>query len=240
MRPDSLRAGAPELSGQNLRYPQGHPGYPGRAAQAGGTAFPPRRRRPRPRGTGALTASTRPRLRMRRAAVLAERARREAAPTAENRNSGAGQRPKPPRQRSPGGAAARRPARSSRCVPHGPCRRATAVPRAPRGSTPRPFLNPNDPNALVNPQVRPSAGRAAQASAVPMRRRAGRRGDRRRRSAERRPYAPREAGQQADPQAYPPAQQKLSLPRTRIPTRRSSAVPRPEKRRLRPSQGAGN
>ncbi len=181
-----------------------------------------------------------------RAAVLAERARREAAPTAENQEN----TQEPAKAEAPKAEAAQPAAR-----PQQPARpqqgnrpQGDRRPQRPGAFTPRPFVpNPNDPNALVNrqnPNFAPPQG-AQQGERRPYAPRDGQQGDRRPyppRDGERRPYAPRD-GQQGDRRPYPPRDggrpftpkdKDSDAPQQRRPAPRNGGFGRPKAPELTP------
>ena len=186
-----------------------------------------------------------------RAAVLAERARREAAPTAENQeNTQEPAKAEAPKAEAPKAEAAQPAAR-----PQQPARpqqgnrpQGDRRPQRPGAFTPRPFVpNPNDPNALVNrqnPNFVPPQG-AQQGERRPYAPRDGQQGDRRPyppRDGERRPYAPRD-GQQGDRRPYPPRDggrpftpkdKDSDAPQQRRPAPRNGGFGRPKAPELTP------
>ena len=191
-----------------------------------------------------------------RAAVLAERARREAAPTAENQeNTQEPAKAEAPKAEAPKAEAPKAEAAQPAARPQQPTRlqqgnrpQGDRRPQRPGAFTPRPFVpNPNDPNALVNrqnPNFVPPQG-AQQGERRPYAPRDGQQGDRRPyppRDGERRPYAPRD-GQQGDRRPYPPRDggrpftpkdKDSDAPQQRRPAPRNGGFSRPKAPELTP------
>ena len=191
-----------------------------------------------------------------RAAVLAERARREAAPTMENQeNTQEPAKAEAPKAEAPKAEAPKAEAAQPAARPQQPARpqqgnrpQGDRRPQRPGAFTPRPFVpNPNDPNALVNrqnPNFVPPQG-AQQGERRPYAPRDGQQGDRRPyppRDGERRPYAPRD-GQQGDRRPYPPRDggrpftpkdKDSDAPQQRRPAPRNGGFGRPKAPELTP------
>ena len=191
-----------------------------------------------------------------RAAVLAERARREAAPTAENQeNTQEPAKAEAPKAEAPKAEAPKAEAAQPAARPQQPARpqqgnrpQGDRRLQRPGAFTPRPFVpNPNDPNALVNrqnPNFAPPQG-AQQGERRPYAPRDGQQGDRRPyppRDGERRPYAPRD-GQQGDRRPYPPRDggrpftpkdKDSDAPQQRRPAPRNGGFGRPKAPELTP------